>query len=267
MQEAVFDTLNPTPAFMKLAEEIILYQFAQGVHPVADLVKRFSQLDEGEKMRHFLELNSIIRKLKSTEDDFQQALSDNSLAEGDLPAVFFKDNRLKVGVYNMSNLQEGDYEKAYTFLLYLLKTAYQRQAALKDPTDWRYWDLSNPEVVQNIQTRHQEAVEAVYANPSYRSEFASIAKLWHERYESRKPKSQEPVPERQTHFTYMSYEEMISESINVFNDKQTFGIDVLRHSLEKALAKQYLVNKEEANRVIWEVIERHLRETYNTDLF
>ena len=162
---------------------------------------------------------------------------------------------------------KGDYELAYKFLLFLFKAAYQRRSVLGNPANWRYWNLSSPNVIQDIRTRHQEALEQVYANSSFRSEFACIAKLWHERRTLQQAKRQEPAPEPDNHFTFLSYDEMLTESIKTFTDKQMQGVRLLSHSLEKALSLQYGFDADEVRRVIDDVVERHLRETYDTDLF
>lgn len=252
---------------MSLDEEITLYQFAQGVQAEASLLDRFSQLKYDKKAGWFLDVSSQVRALKPIDADRQQAMTDSGLTDTDVDNVFPKANRLKIAIYTIMQHPEGDYAHAYKLLLYLFKAAYQRRVTSGNPARWRYVDLSSPDVVENIRTRHQHALEDVYANPGFRSEFASIAKLRHERYTLWKAEPQEPTPEPQTHFTFLSYDEMITESIKAFTDKQMRGIYILSHSLEKALSAQYGFDADEARRVIDEVVERHWRETYDTDLF
>lgn len=256
----------PTDNDMSLDEEIALYQFAQGVRSEVDLVRQLSQLDEWVKTSQFLDVHTLVRKLKPTDADLQQALADSSLTTADLAAVLVKDDQLTFAIRSRIDLREIDYEKAYAFLLYLFKVVYQRRATLGNPADWRYWNLSSAEVVQDILTKHQALVEEVYGDASYRSEFVHMAKLWYERTTRLKAKHTEPVPEQQTRFAFISYDEMITESIKAFMDKQLHGVSVLSHSLEKALLKRYGFETEEIKRIILDVIERHLRDTYNTDL-
>lgn len=252
---------------MSLDEEIALYQFAQGVQSEAALLDHFSQLEKDKKMRRFLDMNSYVRELKPIDADMEQAMTDSSLTDADIAGVFPKSKQFRIAIHPKIRFSDVDYGNAYKLLLYLFRIAYQRRFTLGNPANWRYWDLSNPDVVQDIRTRHQEAFEQVYANPSFRSEFASIAKLWHERNTLRTAKPQEPASESQNRFTFLSYDEMITESIRVFADKRTRGIGLLRHSLEKALSVQYGFDADEVRRVIVEVVERHLRDTYDTDLF
>lgn len=252
---------------MSLNEEIALYQFAQGVRPAADLVENEGQSNEQLKKRRLFDLNALVRQLKPTDADVQQALTDSSLTAADISRSFVNVGGLRFDLHNMMTLAGDDYAKAYTFLLYVLKVIYPRRATLGNPADWRYWDLSSAEVVHNLRTKHQAILDEVYADASYRSEFVHMAKLWYERATRLKAQRAEPAPEPQTHFPFMNYDEMITESIKMFTDKQLQGIYVLSHSLEKALSKRYGFEADDLNRIIHEVIGRHLRDTYNTDLF
>ena len=252
---------------MSLDEEVALYQFAQGIRSTADPVAYDSQADESEKMSQLVDLNTLVRHLKPTDNDIQQALTDSSLTNADISGGFVKADGLTFDLRRRMNVTEGGNTKWYTLLLYLFKVVYQRHVSLGNPADWRYWDLSNPEVVQNIRARHRAFVEEIYADAGFRSEFTHMAKLWHERTTRWNAKRAEPTPERQTRFPFISYDEVITESMQVLTDKQTHGLNLLRQSLVKALFRRYGLNTEEARRVIFEVMERHLQDTYNTDLF
>lgn len=254
---------------MSLEDEIAIYQFAQGVQSAEDLLSRFDFLNEDEKSHRFMELDWLVWQLKPTEADLDQVIAAGLLADAGLAEDTLKAYRSKLGVRRITRLIEGKFDQSYTLMLNLLKAAYKRRFLLGDPANWRYWDLSNPEVVQDVLTRHQALVEEVYTDPGFRSEFASIAKLWHEHNASLRARRKEPelAPERQTHFHFLSYDEMISESIKLFDDKTGHAIGVLRHSVEKALAVRYGLASDDAIRVVLNVIERHLRDTYNTGLW
>ena len=252
---------------MSLNEEIALYQFAQGVHPEVALLDRFSQLEENKQINQLFEINFLVRELKPIDADVQQAMTESALTDADIARVFPNSKPFRIAVHPILQFPKSDYELAHKFLLFLFKAAYQRRAALGNPANWRYWNLSSPDVIQDIRTRHQQAFEQVYANPSFRSEFASIAKLWYERRMLQQAKRQESIPEPDNHFTFLSYDEMLTESIKAFSDKQMQGIRLLSHSLEKALSVQYGFDADEVKRVIDDVIKRHLRDTYQTDLF
>lgn len=251
---------------MSLDEEIALYQFAQGVRPAADLVGDEGHPSEQKRTERFFDLHALIRQSKPTTADVQQALMDSSLTAADIAHSFVHVGELRFDLHSVMNLAGDDYTKAHTFLLHLLKVVYPRRATLGNPADWRYWDLSSAAVIHNLRTKQQAVLEEVYADASYRSEFVHMAKLWYERITRLKTRSAEPDPEPQTHFTFMKYDEMITESIKAFTDKQIQGIHALSHSLEKALAKRYGFEASDLNRIIHEVIERHLRDTYHTNL-
>lgn len=251
---------------LSLDEEIALYQFGQNVHTEADLLNQFSQLSEHEKRMRFFSVVFLSDRLKPAESEIEQAIAESSLTHSTVPDAILKNYQSKPNIGYMTRLPNSELNQGYALLLHLFKIVYQRHFRQADPANWQYWDLSNPEVVQQIRIRHQALSEEIYTNPSFRSEFASIAKLWYERDQARR-KQPEPAPETQTHYTFMSYDEMVTAFINEFNNKQTRGIGILRHSLTKALMVQYSLNDDEANRVVLEVIERHMRNTYNTELF
>lgn len=254
---------------MNLEDEIAIYRFAQGVHSAEEVLSRFDQIDEYEKQMRFMELDGLVWQLKPIDADLDQVIANSLLTDTAISEEVLKAYRSKLGSRRITRLIEGKFDQSYTLLLNLFKTAYQRGFTLGNPANWRYWDLSNPDVVQDIRTRQQALINEVYAAPSFRSEFTSIAKLWHEHGTSlqTRQKKPDPAPERQTHFHFLSYDEMISESIKVVNDKTIHGIRVLLHSMEKALAVRYGLASDDAKRVALAVIERHLRDTYNVGLF
>ena len=218
-----------------------------------------------------MELDWLVRQLKPIDADLDQVIANTLSTDTDIADAVLKAYQSKLGSRRITRMVEGKFEQSYTLMLDLFKTAYQRRFALKKekPDNWRYWNLSNPDVVQDIQIRHQALINDVYADPGFRSEFATIAKLWHEHGTLLlgRQKEPEPAPERQTHFHFLSYDDMISESVKQFDDKNGHAIAVLRQSVEKALAIRHGLASGEAKRLVLDVIERHLRNTYNIGLF
>lgn len=255
---------------MDLEEQITFYQFGQGVHSEGDLLHWFSQLDYDAKRNRFLILDILVDQLKPTASEIDQAIADNSVKDATIIDIVFKHYRSNSGIRWMRSLPEDKIEQGYRLLLTLFKLVYQRHFASEKEnfTNWRYRDLSSPEVVQAILTSHRKLVEDVYNHPSFRSEFVSIAKLWYEndRKNLASMKEADATPEPQTHFEFVSYDEMVSEEISLFDDKRIHSLVALRRSVEKALAQRYGLDDEQAMRLVLEVIERHLRETYHTDL-
>ena len=57
---------------------------------------------------------------------------------------------------------------------------------------------------------------------------------------------------------------MITESAIWQHDKHMYGFLLLGNSLKKALAIRYRLEADEADRLMHDVVERHLQKTYNT---
>ncbi|WP_420148966.1 DUF5958 family protein [Spirosoma sp.] len=267
---------------MNFEDEIVLYQFAQGVYPMTDLRDQFSLLSAEKQRKRFVHFYCKVYEYAFTDADIDKALADCSLDATDAVYDYLNLRRLVKGPKNVvciphsASPPEGRLDKVYGVLLNLFKINYQRQYALgkTNPTDWQYRDLSNPEIVQEIGSSHQTLLDEVYTNPSYRSEFASMAKLWYEqdRLSQSRYQEPEPAPERQTTFDFITYDELINESNKLFEGnsdemKLSNAFGMLRQSVEKGLAKRYGLPIEKARKLLFDVMERHLRETYNVDLF
>jgi hypothetical protein len=252
---------------MSLAEEITLYQFGQGLHLERDQLDHFSELDEFKKSQRVVELFDLVRQSKPEDTDLEQAMPASSSPVTAPPYLVFKGHRLQ---RNLSiSLAHAELDRSYRLLLQLFKKAYQRQleAEKPNPINWMFWDLSNPEVVSRIVTLYQQLVEEVYASAGYRSEFVSLAKLYYTRKSTRLANQEEPNPEPQTHFSFLTYDELVDRSTLMIGNPEHYPISLLCNSLNKALAKQYGLTAEQATRLIWDVVERHMREQYNTGLF
>ena len=258
---------------MSLEEEITINQFGQGVHSVADLLDQFTQADEHQRRARFFDLYCHVWELNLVDSDIEQALADCSVTAADATCDYLNLHRLRAGSKSMlwipdtGNPPDGTLEKPYQLLLHLFRADYQRRFALEkeNPTTWWYWDLSDTKIAQSILTRHRELVDEVYAIPSFRSEFVSLAKLLHEHMGFPQARFPKPAPEHQNQFNFLTYDEMITEFVQ--GSKYIRAIALLRHSLEKALSIRYRLTTDEARRLTLDVINRHSQEIYNTDFF
>ena len=252
---------------MSLDDEIAIIQFGQGVHADIELLDHFSQLDKQGKRNHLFGLYFLVERSSPVDSDLDQANIDSSPDTTAIPYLILKFKRMTRSV--KLNMTEEYLEKTYTLLLTLFKTAYQRRYASEkeNPAKWWYWDLSNKAIVQSILTSHQELVQAVYDTPGFRSEFASIAKLWHDRKASAHAKLPEPNSLIQTSFNFLTYDEMVTYSIKVFEDNYLRGITLLSNSVEKALSARYGLAADEARRVVLDVTNRHFQDKYDTKFF
>lgn len=260
---------------ISLEKELAINQFGQGVDSDPTLLDQFIQLDKDQQQERFFDLYFHTWKLELVHADVEQALADCSLKATDATYSFLNLHRVKTGLKYLidmpdtENPPEGTLEEPYKLVLYLFKAAYQRRFKLEkeNPANWRYWDLSRPEIVKSILTRHKELIEEVYNTPSFRSEFVCIAKLWHDSRLLQQTKEPEPAQESLNQFNFLTYDELVANSIKLYTDKYCRGISVLLHSVGKALAAKYGLDKEQTIRLEMAIIERHLRETYNTGLF
>ena len=252
---------------MDIAGEIAINQFGQGVHSTNDFLDQFIKLNEEEKKDRLRELLVPLWEIDPTQADIEQALVD-----GDLPPDYkpcFSIPKLLKGVRVGFYLNEDAPEKDYKFLLHLFKTAYQRHLALEkdNSDDWHYWDLSDSQIVQDILTINQKRIEEVYSDAGFRNEFATIAKLKHADRLAIEASNKEPSPEIQTRFTFLTYDEVMEKSDCEIGNKNSYSIGLLGGALEKALIKRYKLTPKQIRRLIWDVVERHLQETYKSGLY
>ncbi|ADB37820.1 DUF5958 family protein [Spirosoma linguale] len=248
---------------MSLDEEIAICQFGQGISSINELQSHFTQLNHELKKIYLYELYDLIRQLNPLKVDLDLALADSPLDATYTPSV-----NLKSGWLNLerSTLTKPEEERNFIFLLYLYRTTYRRNYTLnqENATTWQYQDLSKPDVVQNILTTHHNLLEAIYNNPSYRTEFLSLAKLWHDQFNFRAPNQPEPTASHANQFHFLDYDELITASLNMFSLKTMRSSLLLRHSLEKALSIQYKIDLQQARQLVIEITRRHLQEKDNS---
>lgn len=252
---------------MSLEEELVFYQFGQGVDSDVALLVAFKQLDEAKKREQLIDLSFLLRRTDPIGPDVEQALTASSLGATYAPCVILTKMRFRLKLDPV--LSEGELENHYTFLLHLFKTAYQRQFSQKreNPAKWWFKDLSSPETVQGILTRHQALLVEVYDDPSFRSEFISLAKLWHDDKLAKQARYQSPAPVQQDYVDFITYDEMVTNMIKMYDNKTIRAIDLLFTSVAKALSLRYDLSSEQARRLVLEVIGRHMQEIYGIGLF
>ena len=249
---------------MSLDEEIAVYRFGQSLHPVEEVLEHIEALGEHEKWQWLRTFYALIAQYKPVADDSDQAIVSSGLDPADPACITFKDD-IRTGVSRI--LVSADNTQVIRLLLYVFKQAYQRQLALRkdNPTSWRYTDLSQDKTVQNLLAKHRSLAEEIYADFSFRSEFTTLAKLWHNR------RVQGPVgvpygSGRQADVSYVSYDDLVTESVNYFATKNIYAASLLHRALRKGLAVRYKLDVRESLRLLTEVLERHLSETFGEDL-
>lgn len=254
---------------MSLENELVIIQFAQGIYPKADLLDSFRQLDEAKQCKQLFDVTALLRQLKLTDADIEQVNARSSSETASNPFLIQRPKLSKVGL--RINMSLVELNSSYSILLDLFKDAYQRSFEQEKDysNNWIYRDLSNDGIVQGIFMQRDIMIEDLYSSTSFRSEFISLAKLWHkdrmlkeELY--RKP---EPADEPQSYVNFVSYDEVMTTSIPVAAiSKELRAIDILLHSLQKATSIRYKLEPDQASRLVLDVLRRHLLETYNIQL-
>lgn len=247
---------------MSLEEEITLVQFAQGRHPVTELLAEYSKLDAAGRGNRLMNLTEFLAQLKPNELDNTQALAESKLDDTYSPRFFSGNKKRTITIYYFR--AEEDSEKDYRYLLYLFKVMYQRLIGEKneEAANWWLWDLSNQAMAETVLTQHQERIDNVYGDLGFQAEFVCMAKLWFDRYT--KNKASEATP---TYFHFLTYDEILTEYSQSWATISRHPIGLLITAVQNALAKKYRLTALEANRLLMAVLERHFRVKYNTGLF
>ncbi|GAB3956984.1 hypothetical protein GCM10028805_48410 [Spirosoma harenae] len=252
---------------MDIEQEIAIYQFGQEVYSIDEMLDQYGKLTEPDRARRQMELFGHICEDKPTQAEIEQALVDGDFSSDYSPCLRVSKllKSTSIGLY----LNDDEPEQDYKFLLHLFRRVYLRQSELEkgNLTNWNYWDLSDSHVVEDILTMNKKRIDEVYTDASFRGEFASIAKLRNADKLQMEESKAKPAPEIQTHFTFVTYDEITEKSINLIANKNWRPITLLANALERALLKRYALSPKHIQRLIWNVVERHLKETYNRELY
>ena len=249
---------------MKLEDEITIVQFAQGHYPEADLLVHFSRLTETDQWMRLHDLFHLLNRFRLTDSDIEQANAQHSTGTPSTPLLIRYFGKAKPGLrINMAN---SDFKNTFPLLLNLFKKAYNQHGNQEktETVNWWYWDLSDSECVERIRTSHQERVNELYAAPSFRSEFISLARLWHDKIIQRQSNVQEPAiqEEAQTRFDFISYDGIMEKSVTNGIDKISHAIYILLNSLRKAIAKQYGLDTDKSNQLVLDVMGKYYQDSY-----
>lgn len=249
---------------MKIEEEIRILQFAQGILSEADVLDPFSKLSEGDKFGRIHGFQFLLERVKPTEAEIER-FNPSSNAPTDSRLIMFPRWTKKRGI--RLKMADDEQDNSYRMLLNLFKTAYQRMYATEKDNpenmdNWWYRELSDPETVAGILARYQAMVDELYRDSGFRTEFVTMARLWHDNHASRKAEMEEPMPEEQTHAGFVTYEQMSTGFLE--ENKKNWAFPLVHNSVARALGVRFKLNQEQAGRLLNDVLERHLRETYNT---
>lgn len=251
---------------MRLEDEVSVVQFAQGVGSDSELIARFQQRSEREKRMIFSDLSGFVQELSPTEAEVDQANAMRKQIGVELPESVLKRHWLSV-MQHILFMPGDNCDALNKILLYLFRIVYQRHYALLkgNPDNWWYWDLSDDRVVDAILVNHQTAIKDGYNNPSFRMEFETLARLWNQTGATTPVKSAEPSDESER--VFLSYDDVLTASLNTLNPSVSPGLSILLSSLTNAFSAKYQVETERARKIVLAVLERYLIEIYNRSLF
>jgi hypothetical protein len=162
------------------------------------------------------------------------------------------------------NMATSEFKNAFPILLNLFKKAYSKHGNQGEAgtVNWWYWDLSDSDLVERIRTSYQERVNELYNTPGFRSEFTSLARLWHDKHIRSQEKFLEPDSQKQTHFDFISYDDVMDRSLAISVDKISYGIGILLNSLRKAIAKRYELGPDEPVQLVLDVMGKYYQDSY-----
>jgi len=135
---------------MRIDDQILLNQLAQGVVDAREGERWFNSLGEGEKRRALQDLNFMILNAKLRSDDAPAAIAKSGLKPTYTPCVLLQKGA-QLG--KIANLPESELPKAFVLLVALLGVCDERRRREK-PLDtgnhWWHRDLSDPTVIALI---------------------------------------------------------------------------------------------------------------------
>ena len=110
---------------------------------------------------------------------------------------------------------------------------------------------------------HQELIEEVYNNTSFRNEFISYAKLRSTLQTEQQLRPKAPVAPNPDGVNFISYNDLLTkpkiEADSILVVKCKRGIAFLYSSLSRALSKTYQLDAEEIRRLIFAVAAKHIQ--------
>ena len=250
---------------MKLEDELLIIQCAQGHQAEVDLQNHFSQLTVRDQQRRLFDLLNMLEQFRLTDADIEQFNALSSTGNTSLPFPVTYSGKAKLGL--QINMAESELENYFTVLLNLLKKAYhqsdEREKAAA--TDWWFQNLSDNERVQNLLIKHEERVNELYTAPGFRSEFTSLARLYHDKMIQRELANQEATSQEevQTQFDFISYDGIMEKSVTYGFDKTSHAIYILHNAIGRAIARKYGLDSDTSSQLVMEVLGKYYQDSYN----
>ncbi len=139
---------------MKLAEEILINQYGQGIVSIENILKiLFNGLTLDEKRTLLSDILYMIMQSKPEDEDIEVAITASKLKPTYTPCVLLRKGVAMHHLQVIVNLPEPELGKGFILLLSLFKIAYQRryEAEKQFKGKWWYWDLSDPKNIEKLE--------------------------------------------------------------------------------------------------------------------
>jgi hypothetical protein len=156
---------------MKIDEQILLNQLAQGLIDFLEGERWFSSLGEGEKRTALQELNFMIANANPRNEDVPTAIAKSGLKSTCTPCVLLTRGEVRIQLAKIVNLPEDELLKSFSLLVALLGVCDNRRGQVKPPDTENHWwhrDLNDPDVVRAIKQQFGRSNESGGNLPSLR---------------------------------------------------------------------------------------------------
>jgi Family of unknown function (DUF5958) len=138
---------------MKIDEQILLNQLAQGLIDLSEGERWFRTLGEGEKRAVLQDLNFMIANSSPHAEDVAEAIRGSGLKPTYTPCVLLKTGDLRLQLAKLANLPENELAKAFRLLLTLFGVSdgrRRREKPIDTENHWWHRDLNDPMVIAKI---------------------------------------------------------------------------------------------------------------------
>lgn len=116
---------------MKIEDEILVNQLAQGIKPMSLGEDWFMRHDEAARLTVLRSTSAMVMQASPTPADAKEAITRSKLKETAAPCVLVQKPNLKVQLAKIVNLEGAEQKKAFRLLVSLLGVADERRRKTK----------------------------------------------------------------------------------------------------------------------------------------
>jgi hypothetical protein len=112
---------------MKLEQELLFNQFAQGLLEDSELVLQFESLNIENKRKILREIENLITQSKCIFDDIKEAIVKSKLKPTFTPCIMIQRGLNHGNFQKIINLPENELTKVFNLFIYLFREGYNRR--------------------------------------------------------------------------------------------------------------------------------------------